>query len=478
MSTMKFKCTLLTDVILNQKSATEGNRQTLDFIPGNNFLGIAASTLYNEEIDGEKALILFHTGDVKYGDAHPSKGGVRGLKIPAMMFYPKLKQMTEECYVHHLVPDLSCKAMKNKQLKQCRSGFYCFLESEEKAEKVALERNFAIKSAYDKQNRRSKDKMMYGYESLEKDSEFYFDVCLNDKSEEYKEEIKNSLIGERRIGRSRTAQYGLVKIEEFEYEQASSDFQKRGNMVTVYADGRLIFLDEFGIPTFRPTEEDLGLPGGKICWEKSQIRTFQYAPWNSTRHAYDADRCGIEKGSVFVVELPENYSMSPIEYIGFYQNEGFGKVIYNPVFLSAEKDGRAKYQFTGSMLDNGPVESVDSFEVDSPLLKYLRKRKEIETLQSDIYQVVNEFVDVHSSLYKGEDKFAAQWGSIRKIAMEHSGEELKQEITSYLEHGVASDKWNRKMRKEKFIHFINDCSIEKLQETVVNLAAEMAKVCK
>lgn len=46
MTTLQFKCTLLSDVILNQKAATEGPNQTLDFIPGSNFLGIVASKLY------------------------------------------------------------------------------------------------------------------------------------------------------------------------------------------------------------------------------------------------------------------------------------------------------------------------------------------------------------------------------------------------------------------------------------------------
>lgn len=470
----------MTDVILNQKSATEGSRQTLDFIPGNNFLGIVASKLYGEEIDGKKALVLFHTGDVKFGDAHPSKRGVRGLKIPAVMFYPKLKQMTEECYVHYLVPNLLSKDIKDKQLKQCRSGFFCFSLSEKKAEKVELERSFAIKSAYDKQNRRSKDEMMYGYESLEKGSEFYFEVCFNDQSEKYKEEVKSCLEGERRIGRSRTAQYGLVKIKEFNYKQVSSDFPKEENMVTVYADGRLIFLDEFGIPTFRPTAADLGLNGGTIRWDKSQIRTFRYAPWNQKRQAYDTDRCGIEKGSVFVVDISSNNSLSPVEYVGSYQNEGFGKVIYNPAFFLADEKGRTMYQFTESLSDNesDEVKKSDNLKANSPLLKYLRGRKNDETLGNDIYRKVNTFVDQYSPFYKGEDSFAAQWGTIRKIAMRYKGEELKTQIKIYLEHGVASEKWNRKMRKEKFVKFIDTCENEKLQKIVVNLAAEMEKACK
>ena len=62
MNSMKFKCTLLSDIILNVKSATEGNNRTLDFIPGNNFLGIAASELYGR-ISNEQALVFFHSGE-------------------------------------------------------------------------------------------------------------------------------------------------------------------------------------------------------------------------------------------------------------------------------------------------------------------------------------------------------------------------------------------------------------------------------
>ena len=61
MKTLQFRITLLSDVILNQKSATEGSNSTLDFIPGNCFLGIVASRLYTK-VTPEEALDLFHNG--------------------------------------------------------------------------------------------------------------------------------------------------------------------------------------------------------------------------------------------------------------------------------------------------------------------------------------------------------------------------------------------------------------------------------
>ena len=90
MKTMKFKCTLLSDLILSQSSSTEGTQQTLDFIPGNNFLGLVAKELYQD--GSSESLALFHSGKVRFGDAHPSANGVRSLKVPASCFIPNCRR--------------------------------------------------------------------------------------------------------------------------------------------------------------------------------------------------------------------------------------------------------------------------------------------------------------------------------------------------------------------------------------------------
>lgn len=78
---MKFKCTLMSDLIISQTSSTEGNQKTLDFIPGNNFLGIVAGSLYDKDkLTNEQQLAIFHSGKVRFGDANPSAEGIRGLK--------------------------------------------------------------------------------------------------------------------------------------------------------------------------------------------------------------------------------------------------------------------------------------------------------------------------------------------------------------------------------------------------------------
>ena len=111
------------------------------------------------------------------------------------------------------------------------------------------------------------------------------------------------------------------------------------NIYTVYADGRLIFLDKKQ-DFFRPDAEDFGFKTGKIDWEYSQIRTFQYAPWNFKRQA-DTDRCGIEKGSVFVSK-GQNRVLHIHAMLVRTRMKAL-VVIFNPDFISfkSEENGKA-----------------------------------------------------------------------------------------------------------------------------------------
>jgi len=215
MKTLKFRCILKTDVIINQNAATMGNNKTLDFIPGNNFLGIVAS---HYKDFGEEALIVFHSGKIRFGDANPvNRGGkIRSLMVPAMMYHPKDEEENNTKNLLIFNPErFKSKEFKELNPKQCRSGFYMF--DNLKGTKVALNKNFALKSAYDRVKRRSADEKMFGYESMEKDSEFLFEVEIADGCENFEKPIKDALVGLKRIGRSRTAQYGLVKIEPYDY---------------------------------------------------------------------------------------------------------------------------------------------------------------------------------------------------------------------------------------------------------------------
>lgn len=488
MKTIQFKCTLLSDVIINQKAATEGNQKTLDFIPGSAFLGIAASELYKNETD--ETFLLFHSGKVRFGDAHPLINSKRALKVPASWFFPKGEDKSE-LFVHHGMPK-SNEGKITFQPKQCRDSFIVKTE-DNKVSEVEIKKHFAIKSAYDSDKCRSEDTKIFGYESLQAGSEWCFEVVFNDDvAAEIITKVENSLIGNNRIGRSSTAQYGLVKIEKvhpldngFNTLSQPKTREIQEKVVFVYAESRLIFIDKYGQPTFTPDSEHLGFLGGEICWDMCQIRTFQYAPYNNKRHTRDVDRCGIEKGSVICIS-----GATPSEtekWVGCYQNEGFGKVLINPEFLEfTDELGKVKYSFTSEKARYKielPI-SVNKPTNDNPVLDYLKQQKTFKDNQKFIYEQVNGFVKDNANKFKG-DNFASQWGTIRSLAMQFQDPKiLKDKIyskpDSYLNHGVAAEKWNERGRIKLFENFVKDFEEKEnlLPEAIINLAAEMAKKCR
>jgi hypothetical protein len=471
--TLKFKCTLESDLILSQTSSSEGNQKTLDFIPGNNFLGIVASEIYKEGSD--ESLEMFHSGKVRFGDAHPSVDGIRGLKVPASMYYPKLTSASKECYIHHLT-DHNSADIKAKQLKQCREGFYSFGETTGKL--VDVQKNFTIKSAYDSEVRRSKDGQMFGYESLSKGLVMYFEV-ESELSEEQNNKIAKSLCGKKHIGHSRSAEFGLATIGKEDFmEISSAKHDGNSEYITVYADGRLLFFDDNGEFTCQPTAKDLGIDGGCIDWSKSQVRTFQYAPWNGKRHTYEADRCGIEKGSVFVVNLNGATCPEKSQYVGSYKNEGFGRVIYNPIFLAGKPNEQGKALFTLEDKKQDESTSTNAPKPNTDLIDFLTSKKKTFESNQTIYQVVQKEIENLERFFK-KGRFASQWGSIRSLAMITSdSQQLITAIDTFLSHGVAKDKWEEQNRKGRLDEFMQLHANGDLQSIMINLASEMAKKCK
>lgn len=499
MKKLQFRCILKSDVILNAQARTEGNQETLDFIPGNNFLGILAAKY--QEFTKEQQTALFHSGKVRFGDAHPEmapKVGIRTLRAPLAWYYPKGKSMSDACYLHHFY-DRKKEGDVPQQLKQCRKGFYVFDGNE--AYLADTPSSFAIKSAYDRVNRRSLGENMYGYSSLDEGTSFLFEVEVDNDS--LCDVIVNALVGKKRIGRSRTAQYGLVEIEKATFAELAT--QKTDGTVYVYADSRLIFLDDNGEPHLHPSAKDLGLNNGKVSIEKSQVRSFQYAPWNYKRQCRDTDRYGVEKGSVFVV-TDYTGDLLTSNYVGAYQNEGFGKVIYNPYFLiESQGNGEAVVKPVAKNNDDGQTDNKSTVKIEgTALLNYIANAMKKHEADLYIYEKVNEYT------FNSRNKaFASQWGKIRCIAMTcKTAEELRHELfnkekrffhhaspddpkeewrkkpAGYLAHGIAAKKWKEGKGKEieKLKIFINTMESSNYGDiaclAVVNLASVIAKKIK
>ena len=471
-----FKCRLLSDVIISQTSATSGPQSTLDFIPGSCFWGIVANEMYS---NGDKGIYeILYSGNCRFGDAHPSYGRIRSLRTPASFYYKKDTEVfTEngadsEVYVSHAVETWPA----GMQPKQCRGGFVAVDMDQRVVSKVDVTSSMAIKTAWDSATRSAQKSQLFTYESLGKGLEMLFRVDVNgNQRQNNADTILKYLTGIKRVGRSRSAQYGLVEISQVSQEECLSveSAAAHGDYTTVYADSRLIFLDSFGMPHFQPSAEELGFPAGaKVIWEKSQVRTFSYSSYNAHRGTHNSDYAGIEKGSVFVVEG----SPAGGEWVGAFNAEGFGHVIYDPAFFEAGEGGVCAFRFCRPGVSSFPAESDSGDSCKEPLLDWLKSVRKESEVMSEIFLMNNNIGNWFNAAVS-----ASQWGQIRQIAMvSDSYDVLCESVVKFIENGLRSDYWRGvpgKSLKEylaelKEILEANGVSVDRFAPmAVVNLAS-------
>lgn len=475
-----YTCELLTDVVLNSKLATEGNMTTLDYIPGSNFLGIVAGALYSKS-PSQKEIDIFHSDQVLFGDAYvcDTKASERSYPMPFSVFKPKVdKDDTKKRWVHHqLTPELIASLTKDGiQLKQERAGY--ITPSGRLFDNAT--KSFALKSAHDPESRRSKEGAMFGFESLKKGQTFLFSVHFKD--EKYFQEVNQALVGTRRIGKSKTAQYGQVEIkllnDKSQPKQIASIPQTGFSLV--YAESNLCFFNEYGQSTFQPDAEVLGVKG-TINWEKSQVRTYSYSPWNGKRGTSNTQRDCIAKGSVFYVDQAVSSGQAS-NVVGEYQTEGLGRVLYNPEFLQAN-ESNAEWSFAWHPVKDTEL-SPSKQKSEAPateLGKFLEKRKKEQKRELGISE------EVHKALGSKESEdlskvTPSQWGSIRSYAS-NSTDMTTLHTTlfkGYLNHGVAYDRiWGKQNEKcLKAFERIFEGNKQYGLEFIAKYAAEMAKKYK
>ncbi|MEI6882490.1 MAG: hypothetical protein WCK82_14320, partial [Bacteroidota bacterium] len=384
-----------------------------------------------------------------------------------------------KAWVHHLIDfdkNHPCDSKGSKsQLKQVRNGYLTptghILKSPDK--------NFALKSAQDREERRSKDGAMFGFESLKSRQVYVFSVRYSNPV--YQTIVEEFLIGQKRIGKSKTAQYGQIDIQPIANPTTIKSIKTPQDYTIVYAESNLCFFNEYGQTTFQPGPKDLGLNGGEICWEKSQIRTYSYSPWNGVRNTPNTQRNCIVKGSVFYVKGVVFPTGEP-QSVGEYQAEGLGRVIYNPVFLKGD-EGSGEWRFE---LFKEPEKTKTQYNTTQTELhnkkpatvlgKFLDKLKEQKDKDLAISKAVHEALKLEASK-ELMNITPSQWGGIRAYAENAKDvSSLEKKIfDDFISHGVAFERyWSKGGRTKKFKDIFND---NKIHGTTffTKYASEMAK---
>lgn len=470
MESRTYSINLIDDIVLNASLATEGNMDSLDYIPGSNLLGIVVHQLFAAG-DRELAMQVIRDGAVHFGDATIEVDGKASYPMPYAYYMAKLKAKVgdDPIYLHHLIdPDKPIVDDEGKriQIKQQRSGYLTADGQYLKQVKT----NFALKSAHNRDQRRSKEGQMYGFRSIAAGQTFR---CAVSGSRAMLDKIDSLLIGHHYIGKSRTAQYGRVEIARVDKVDDIPYF--KADYTLVYAASNLCFYDQ-GQPTYQPSAEQLGVPGGTVIWSKSQIRTSTYSAWNSTRDTTSTERHVINRGSVFYVEGGKPSTSSAT--LGSYRSEGLGQVLYNPSFLQGSNGAKLSLK----------INPVSAAELDSKTDKnhqmatslgnmLMRKRKEQlanYSLAADANQTVNAWKQ--SSDFKHIS--SSQWGQIRTYAtkaktIEDLRRVLFEKDTGYLAHGkVYKSHWNDKRCLKELKTKVEAVHTPRL---IAKIAAEMGK---
>lgn len=442
MKELIYQVEFLSDIVLPATSNTEGNIQQLDFIAGSNFLGMVA----REYSKFENRFDIFHSGRVKFGDAHILKDNKQTYKMPLSYFHEKEDREKKKIFNHHLIEDFG----EHTQLKQLRNGYIT-----QDKEILYIDYSYSQKSAYDKVHRRSKDSSMFGYSSMRKGSKWQFSIKIDETiSPSDLALLKKTIIGKKRLGKSRSAQYGLVNIEYIGGETLAS--QKNGakvpppkSEIILYANSRISLVDECGNPSYDLKYLFDDLEEKNIDYPNCQIKTSSFTPYNGARKTKDYERICINKGSVILlrdIELEDIPS-----YVGAYQSDGFGEILVNPGFLMQKE-----FEFKTPNKKN----DEDQKEIKSKLAKFLKQKEDGTLHKLKILDEVDDFIEINNSLYKKIK--SSQWGKIRSICT--SGEEdFKEEIREYISKGVKeweSNQIKTLLKDEYSLEFIKLISIQ------------------
>ena len=486
MKVRNFDVFLESDLLLTQRSASEGAHTTLEYIPGSCFLGIVASKLYQNQsqFSADDLFTLFHSNKVRFLDARPvSKvDNTTGFVAPLSFYKPKKEQAFENIDPKSRVQKLDTQVVKNcslsdkpldedLQLKQLRNVWITRF-----GHKINLEKSRVFKVSRhleDHQQRAlearegSKDKVqgqLFSYEGLLAGQILRCEIHADDSvGEALLDELSSVLTKQSvRVGRSRSAEFGWIRLKEVQPEQelGGSQVEVSGTVLFHLLSDMALRDPECGYPTFQPRPQHFGL-GTDWAFkpERTFLRTRRYSPFNGHRRRNDLERQVLTAGSVicFVQEVPKTCLIDVSAGIGDYRKDGLGQVAVNSCYLTEVNEHQGPVfevckRYTKS--SDSDSKSSQSLIKNTPLYRWIQRRQQTRQDEVDAYQIALKW---RNELYAwrpekgGPSK--AQWGTVRQQAavIRSDATELYKSLFAekgLLRRGVAQKAWDKSIRGE------------------------------
>jgi len=422
--------TLLDDCVFSERAGTEGAHDTLDRIPGSALLGAAAAQLY-ARLSAEQAYAVFHSGRLRFGDGLPAAHDGVAWPVPMCWHYDKNHKPKESLADQRIFNLLLGSAPPKIQFKQLREGYVSA-----SGRWIKPTRNYRMKTAISPATGRAAEAQLFGYSALQRGQRFVAQIEADaDFDPALFARVIEVLQGHLFLGRSRSAEYGRVRIEHRTREHAEQPGPVNGSMLTLWLLSDLAPCNAHGQPTLELDVAGLGLPAGsRIDWAKTFTRSRRYSPWNAKRHGFDSERQVLMAGGVIHIELPEGTDTPALAAqlsrgIGLYREAGLGRVWVNPPLLATEHPAFGAPQ--AAAVTQPPAVP----RPDHPLIDWLSRqtstsREAIDARVREITEAYHEAIKA-ARREKGYPNYAtdfypsrSQWGSVLEAARARDGQDL------------------------------------------------------
>lgn len=423
MTSLHLRVVLLEDVVMSRTSATLGAHRTLRHLPGAALLGVAANApsgggnLY-AALDPADRWRAFHGGGVRFGNALPEGAGGAAVPMPLSFHVAKGQEpamalptgrVVDAGRVRNLARLSRADAFGGEQAEQLRDGFV-----DGALGLVEVATTFRLGTAMDADGR-ARDGFLHGTEAIRAGQAFLARVDADDGA--LLDRLRAALLGERLLGRARSAGYGRVRVEETPGAPPPLP-TGRARSVTLLCLSDLVLRDAAtGAPRLLPEARDLGLPEGwTLRLDRSFLRVERYSPFNGRRRRPDLERQAIAAGSVLVFEGSAEVDLAGLAGrlapgVGEGRNEGLGQVLVEPPLLAADRPVAT----VGPR--PAPIATAPPPTPDDATFRWLLARHEAVDREDRALQLARDWLAPMRRFKVPR----AQWGEVRRLAVEVAG---------------------------------------------------------
>lgn len=312
---------------ISKQVGEQNTVSTEDFIPAQNIRGLIAALVIDDRNYPQKAhynhffKTLILNGEVKYENAFPYIHKTKFEPTPFALGIIKTEKK-EKRKLHNIFNAKNAKPVK---------GWCSILGDSIFKTEVSISSNFHSTRKDDRIAGRStkKDGAIFYYESIDEEQAFNGEIIGNYEDLNYIKTLLESKNSIHRIGKSKTAQYSVIKFSDITIEPVEPrEIERKGNQFYIVFQSPVIVYNEFG--TAIPDEEYLqkeldrfNIKIEKIASRNTLVENYM-GVWRSKTNRENAYAIGTTVLVTSNVEV--DWTKIQIDGIGERTNEGYGRV--------------------------------------------------------------------------------------------------------------------------------------------------------